>query len=93
MTREEAIKHLSEWMDEKMWRCFGTIDREAIGVAIEALSADRPIAEWIEVCDTSRICSITRLKCSKCDEEWLPERTSRFNYCPCCGALMLKGDD
>lgn len=37
MTREEAIKHLSEWMDEKMWRCFGTIDREAIGMAIEAL--------------------------------------------------------
>lgn len=40
MTREEAIKHLSEWMDEKMWRCFGTIDREAIGMAIEALKAD-----------------------------------------------------
>ena len=40
MTREEAIKHLSEWMDEKMWRCFGAIDREAIGMAIEALSAD-----------------------------------------------------
>lgn len=38
MTREEAIEHLSEWMDEKMWRCFGTIDREAIGMAIEALS-------------------------------------------------------
>ena len=38
MTREEAIKHLSEWMDEKMWRCFGTIDREAISIAIEALS-------------------------------------------------------
>lgn len=37
MTREEAIKHLSEWMDEKMWMCFGTIDREAIGMAIEAL--------------------------------------------------------
>ena len=37
MTRGEAIKHLSEWMDEKMWRCFGTIDREAIGMAIEAL--------------------------------------------------------
>ena len=45
MTREEAIKHLSEWMDEKMWRCFGTIDREAIGIAIEVLSeekTDRP---------------------------------------------------
>ena len=40
MTREEAIKHLSEWMDEKMWICFGTIDREAIGIAIKALSAD-----------------------------------------------------
>ena len=44
MTREEATKHLSEWMDEKMWRCFGTIDREAIGMAIEALSTK---TEWI----------------------------------------------
>lgn len=51
-------------------------------------SADRPHGEWIEVCDTSRICSITRLQCSKCGEEWLPEYTSRFNYCPNCGALM-----
>lgn len=44
MTREEAIKHLSEWMDEKMWRCFGTIDREAIGMAIEALGNK---TDWI----------------------------------------------
>lgn len=38
MTREEARNHLTEWLDEKMWRCFGTIDREAIGIAVEALS-------------------------------------------------------
>ena len=52
------------------------------------VSVDRPHGEWIEVCDTSRICSITRLQCSKCGEEWLPEYTSRFNHCPNCGALM-----
>ena len=40
MTRYEAIKHLSEWLDEKMWRCFGETDREALRMAIEALKAE-----------------------------------------------------
>ena len=40
MTKEEARNHLAEWLDEKMWRCFGTIDKEAISIAVEALSAD-----------------------------------------------------
>lgn len=68
-------------------------DYATLKKAYEDALADRQHAEWIEVCDTSRICSITRLKCSECGEEWLPDRTSRFNYCPCCGALMLKGGD
>ena len=37
MNREEARNHLAEWLDEKMWRCFGTIDREALRMAVEAL--------------------------------------------------------
>lgn len=41
MTREEARNHLAEWLDKKMWRCFGTIDREAISIAVEALSPRR----------------------------------------------------
>jgi len=50
MKRKEAIKHLSEWMDEKMWRCFGTIDREAIGMAIEALKEVQKHEETFEWC-------------------------------------------
>ena len=41
MKREEAKNHLAEWLDKKMWRCFGTIDREAISIAVEALSPRR----------------------------------------------------
>ena len=55
MTREEAIKHLSEWMDEKMWRCFGTIDREAIGMAIEALKADAVSLEVYDIIEPNKI--------------------------------------
>ena len=86
MTREEAIKHLSEWMDEKMWRCFGTIDREAIGMAIEALQ-DRPTGVWV---DTGKYS-----ECSECGEvaqsmefyDGVYERLT--NYCPNCGARMI----
>ena len=55
MTREEAIKHLSEWMDEKMWMCFGTIDREAIGMAIEALLADVISRENCDQCKIDQV--------------------------------------
>lgn len=86
MTREEAIKHLSEWMDEKMWRCFGTIDREAIGMAIEALQ-DRPTGVWVDKGGYS--------ECSECGEvaqsmefyDGVYERLT--NYCPNCGARMI----
>lgn len=55
MTREEAINHLSEWMDEKMWRCFGTIDREAIGMAIKALSVDVVSREDCDQCKIDQV--------------------------------------
>ena len=86
MNREQARNHLAEWLDEKMWRCFGTIDREAISIAVEALSegkADRPTGEWTNedgepIKDNFYVC------CSKCGE-WSEYRT---NYCGNCGADM-----
>ena len=90
MTREEAIKHLSEWMDEKMWRCFGTIDREAIGMAIEALK-DKPIGAWVDKGGYT--------ECSECGEvaqrvelrDGVYERLT--NFCPNCGVKMLREDN
>ena len=51
MTREEAIKHLDAWLDERMWRCFGEKDRESIRMAISALK-DEPLSHeeaWAEI--------------------------------------------
>ena len=94
MKRKEAINHLSEWMDEKMWRCFGTIDREAIGMAIEALSdleaeqgADRPTGEWVDKGGYNECseCGEVAQKVELCDCVY--ERLT--NYCPNCGARMI----
>ena len=75
MTREEAIKHLSEWMDEKMWMCFGTIDREAIGMAIEALSTKTdwiPCSEGLPSEIGTIIVTLLDKKYGECfvDDEW-----------------------
>ena len=92
MTKEEAIKHLSEWMDEKMWRCFGTIDREAIGMAIEALQ-DKSSGEWerlIEYMSESDEGLITfdGYRCSVCGVKVFVDEFRFWDYCPNCGALM-----
>ena len=62
MTSEEAIIHLSEWMDEKMWRCFGTIDREAIDMAIEALQT----LEAVERIKTEVLPQTDLVRCKDC---------------------------
>lgn len=76
MKRKEAINHLSEWMDEKMWRCFGTIDREAIGMAIEALSREKN--EWIPITTSEPTTSNHVLVTYKWDED--DYETSELDY-------------
>lgn len=57
------------------------------GIA-EAYGAGRPQGKWIEIHDASRLCSILRMQCSVCGDEWLPEFARRYIYCPNCGARM-----
>lgn len=81
MTREEAKEALSVLkIYDNQWL------REAIDMAIEALSADRPSGEWI--------CKGDYAVCSKCGDssgmqfdgvEPIPLKT---NFCPHCGADM-----
>lgn len=80
MTREEAIKHLSEWMDEKMWMCFGTIDREAIGMAIEALKEQEisnELQEYAYECGYEHFFH----ECQSCEHRRIGNKTQ--DWIPC----------
>ena len=80
MTREEAIKHLSEWLDKKMWRCFGEIDREAIDMAISALSAEKMNIHEV-ACVLADLFGDT-CACNYCDiDSWLPQYCDFANTC------------
>ena len=91
MTKEEAITILS-WMPENFNMlgsgCVG--EREAIKMAIEALSADAVDGEWVFVHNESEIfageyfCSI----CGKRAEVDLYGEWILSNYCPSCGAYL-----
>ena len=96
MTREEAIKTLQHCGTEnychhyiRTENCYGCNRREALDMAIEALSAERT-GEWIDKGEYA--------ECSVCGEhsgtqfdgvEPIPLKT---NYCPNCGAIMKGGD-
>ena len=99
MTREEAIKHLSEWMDEKMWGCFGTIDREAIGMAIEALLADVISHENCDQCKIDQVGVLEQqLAELRGDYETLKKAyeqalSAKTDWIPCSEGLPKHGDD
>ena len=99
MTREEAIKHLSEWMDEKMWMCFGTIDREAIGMAIEALLADVVSRENCDQCKIDQVGVLEQqLAELRGDYETLKKAyeealSAEAEWIPCSDRLPKHGDD
>lgn len=88
MTREEAIEMLDKW-----GVLLPSEASEAIDMAIEALSADRPIGEWIAK-DGVFYCS-----CCDNDSAGLSEDDvyvygiSLPNYCGHCGVRMTKGGE
>ena len=101
MTKEEAILWLKvintkefgwdefalqESQREIRERCEQGV-REAIDMAIEALSADAEQGEWVD----SR--EYPWSKCNKCGYTITCYQEEEFRYCPSCGARMKGGDE
>ena len=59
---------------------------EAYNMDIEALSADRPMGEWIFNPKDAIELMFTKPKCSECGFE----SSDGGNYCPNCGARMFR---
>ena len=96
MTRREAIKILQHCGAENHCyhyivtrRCYGCNRREALDTAIEALQ-DRPTGVWVDKGGYSECseCGEVAQKVELCDCVY--ERLT--NFCPNCGAVMLRGD-
>ena len=78
MTREEAIKRIQQ--DLKVNKKYLSEEyREALHMAIEALSADAVQGEWIDVNGDGSL-----WRCDQCKDT----ACCRGNYCPSCGARM-----
>ena len=77
MKREDAIKMIQAHKFPTPTEAWQILNNEAIDKAIEALSADRPNGEWIEIPNSDF------WECSVCGKPNYPT-----DYCPDCGAKM-----
>ncbi len=88
MTREEAREALSVLkIYDAQWL------REAVDMAIEALSANAVQWEWIKTTSGNGWNEWYVFKCPFCGAT-IEDKSSRswdYNYCPSCGANMVKG--
>lgn len=82
MTKEEAIKWLNRIEDKYIHGGDDDFDakrKQALGMAIEALKADRPKRKWNWMAD----CGVT--ECDQCG--WsIAEYVGDYNFCPNCGS-------
>ena len=100
MTRKEAIKVLTYLREiikttpKVLCKLPNVEERKkeniiALRMAIEALSADRPQGEWLEVEDCI---GDVHYKCDQCGVEWTfpcgTPKDNTANFCPKCGADM-----
>ena len=91
MTKDEAIEQLQNCIDLIKQDGQDYLDERDIpllDMAIEALSADRPMGEWIFNPKDAIELMFTKPKCSECGFE----SSDGGNYCPNCGARMKGGD-
>lgn len=86
MTRKEAINVLKCMKHALKERDFRS-EHEALNMAIESLSADRPTGEWIFNPKDAIELMFTLPKCSKCG----CESADCGNFCSNCGAIMKGG--
>ncbi len=87
MTREEAINNLESLYNEVYNEdSDGYTYAEAIDIAIEALSADRPSGEWKYLYGS--IGSYMTISCPFCGTTFNDVAEWKYNYCPSCGARM-----
>ena len=92
MTREEAKEILTHnWTRVDNPNYSESELDEAFFMAIEALSADRPMGEWINQDNGA----FYPYECSNCHEQPFCDDYGYHltNYCPNCGAIMKGGDD
>ena len=95
MTREEAIQILADLIDSPFLHTWEK-QNKALHMAIEALSADRQYGEWIKTADGNGWNEWWVFKCPFCGAiiEDKQRRSWEYNFCPSCGAKMIKdGDD
>ena len=88
MDREETIEILQKEIDEDIFTPTEYRKRihEALDMAIESLSADRPNGEWVIVNKGLDI-----YICDQCGEVEQIQRIPIWDYCPNCGA-KIKGE-
>lgn len=84
MNREEALEILNGC---KLWIAKDCELREALDMAIEALSAEQKTGEWVKAVDDG-VWSFTDAyaECSQCHK--VTFNGWSMNYCPNCGADM-----
>lgn len=102
ISREEAIERLANLLGEqvvalsalsrKIVRKPFEKDIEALDMAIEALSIERPKGRWELIHDDWNV-----YQCTECKEWWTLEcatpQENNMNFCPFCGADMRDGED
>ena len=82
MTREEAIEVLQKNYPDS---CYSML-REAVDIAIKALSADRPTGKWIPKLSSED--KVKRYECSMCGYVHIKHPYTVEFYCPNCGTDM-----
>lgn len=92
MTRQEAIKYLTEWNNAIIDRG-DTLNSHAVQAlimaieaieAIEALEQEPKRGKWLDYLEEG-----LKWKCSECDSKF----TTPWNYCPNCGARMEREEE
>ena len=87
MTREEAIELIHDIQTDDVYLILPE-EKEALDMAISALSEEENTMEWKEIYDTTEvggniIARFCGVECSKCNKQ----TEHMYNFCPHCGRM------